>query len=110
MSSFLDYVVSLFPESPSDLLFQAGIALAAEKDELSHKAVLDSVFVFGDNPGLSVVAAYHVLVDDGTFQSVVNLLQDMENTGLLSMLINSNRCAVFCCCGTIDGWGCVPCY
>lgn len=39
------------------------------------------------------MAAYHVLVDDGTFQSVVNLLQDMENTGLLSMLINSNRCA-----------------
>jgi hypothetical protein len=95
VSSFLDYAVSLFPGSPSDLLYQAWIALAAEKDELTHKAVLDSVFVFGDNADPNVLAAYQVLVNDGTFQSVVDLLQDMANTGNLAdvQLINSNRCA-----------------
>jgi hypothetical protein len=91
VSNFLNYAAFL---SPSDVLAQAQIALAAEQDELTHKSVLDSVFVFVDNPDPAVQAAYNVLVNEGTFGSVVSLLQDMTTTGNVAdvQLINTNRC------------------
>jgi hypothetical protein len=56
---------------------------------------LDSVFVFVDNPIPDVQLANNVLVDQGTFQDVVNLLQDMtDNSNVFDIdLIHENRCA-----------------
>jgi hypothetical protein len=73
VSSFLSTAKSL---DQADLTAQAGIALAAEKDELNWKAVLDSQFVFVSNPDSAAV-----LVDQGTFQIVVNGLQNLADNG-----------------------------
>jgi hypothetical protein len=92
VSNFLNYAAFL---STPDLLNYAQIALNAENDELTHKAVLDSLFVTGGQPDAAVIGANNVLVNQGTFQSVVNFLQDMVNTGNVAdvQAINSNRCA-----------------
>jgi hypothetical protein len=71
VSQFLDNA-ALF--SPSDLLAQAQYALNAENDELHHKAVLDAVFLNVDFPDPNIQNANDILVNQGTFQSVVNLL------------------------------------
>ncbi|KAF2182644.1 hypothetical protein K469DRAFT_514670, partial [Zopfia rhizophila CBS 207.26] len=72
---------------------QAASALASEKDELVQKQILDNVF--SDN--LSVQAANSTLVGQGTFQTVVSLLQDMAWNGVSRVgnveAINNVRCA-----------------
>jgi hypothetical protein len=78
VSSFLSTAESL---DQADLTAQAGIALAAEKDELNWKAVLDSQFVFVSNPDSAVQVANAVLVDQVTFQIVVNGLQNLADNG-----------------------------
>ncbi|MCJ1333971.1 hypothetical protein MMC10_010678 [Thelotrema lepadinum] len=74
----------------------AAVALAAEKNELTHKAIIDAA------PGLalnsaSVQNANNSLVTQGHFQSVVDLLQEMTTNGDSTAItdtnaINTNRC------------------
>jgi hypothetical protein len=89
VSQFLDNAAFF---SPSDLLAQAQNALNFENDELNHKAVLDFVFV---NIDPNVNNANNILVGEGKFADVVNLLQDMAINGNIGdvKLINDNRCA-----------------
>ncbi|CZR55382.1 uncharacterized protein PAC_05269 [Phialocephala subalpina] len=49
VSSLLDYAVSTFPNQPPNLQTNAAAALAAENDELSHKAILDNFLIYGTN-------------------------------------------------------------
>jgi hypothetical protein len=69
VSQFLSAAESL---NSGDLVSQAATALANEKDELNHKAVLDNQFVFVSNPDKNVQQANNELVDHGTFMVVVN--------------------------------------
>jgi len=57
---------------------QATIALNAEKDELTHKKVIDDALL---STNADVKSANNVLVNKGTFQDVVDVLQDMVNQG-----------------------------
>jgi len=75
---------------------QATIALNAEKDELTHKAVLDAAFGAAGTAG-AVKAANATLVTKGKFQNVVDVLQKMVNDGPSTAqadvdTINNNRC------------------
>jgi hypothetical protein len=79
VSDFLSRAESL--NSALDLVSQAAIALRAENDELIHKAVLDSQFVFVAEPTASVQNANNVLVDQGTFGDVVAGLQGLVDNG-----------------------------
>ena len=54
-----------------DLVSQAATALANEKDELIHKAVLDNQFLFVTDPNKNVQQANDKLVGYGTFNVVV---------------------------------------
>jgi hypothetical protein len=94
VSSFLDYAVSTFPTPPANLLANAAAALNAELDELSHKAILDSNFIFVGPQNQAVINAYDVLVTQGTFMQVVNGLRTIAATGDLSQVatINTVRC------------------
>lgn len=72
---------------------QAQIALNAELDELNHKKILDA----GLNSDPNVQAANEVLENQGTFQNVVDVLQNMVNNGPDTAqadvdAINNNRC------------------
>jgi hypothetical protein len=91
VSNFLDTAEGL---SGNDYISAAKIALAAEKDELNHKAVLDATRGIGDTA--SVKQANNVLATQGNFQKVVDLLQDMVNRGDQSkedvQKINDGRC------------------
>jgi hypothetical protein len=78
VSQFLSVAESL---NSRDLVSQAAIALANEKDELSHKAVLDNQFIFVSNPDTNVQHANNELVDQGTFLAVVNGLQALVDNG-----------------------------
>ncbi|KAH8586723.1 hypothetical protein B0O99DRAFT_50154 [Bisporella sp. PMI_857] len=78
VSQFLSVAESL---NSRDLVSQAAIALANEKDELSHKAVLDNQFIFVSNPDKNVQHANNELVDQGTFLAVVNGLQALVDNG-----------------------------
>ena len=78
VSQFLSAAESL---NSGDLVSQAATALANEKDELNHKAVLDNQFVFVSNPDENVQQANNVLVDQGTFMVVVNGLQGLVDNG-----------------------------
>jgi hypothetical protein len=92
VSSYLDVAATL---APNDVLSNGALALAAEKDELNHKAILDNFFIFfTDTPNQAVVNAKAVL-ESGTFQSVVDLLQDMSVTGNVAdvITINTVRCS-----------------
>jgi len=70
---------------------QAGIALAAEKDELLHKAVIDGLI--GNDPRVSKA---NLTLTNGSFQSVINGLQDMNVGGPARVAdipaINKVRC------------------
>jgi hypothetical protein len=70
----------------------ATVAFNAEVDELNHKAVIDAVN--GADP--NVVAANSTLATGGSFQDVVDKLQQMSTQGLAAVgnidLINQNRC------------------
>ena len=78
VSSFLSSTDSL---SGTALANAAQTALNAENNELTQKAVLDSQFVFVNNPNPTVQKANAVLVDQGTFQFVVNGLQNLATNG-----------------------------
>lgn len=68
----------------------AGSALPSEKDELTWKAVLDAQLCqtgdtnFDPQCLIDIGNANTVLVTDGTFQQVVNLLQDMTTNRLVA--------------------------
>jgi hypothetical protein len=78
VSQFLSAAESL---NSGDLVSQAATALANEKDELNHKAVLDNQFLFVSNPDENVQQANNELVDQGTFMVVVNGLQALVDNG-----------------------------
>ncbi|KAI0100554.1 hypothetical protein GGR51DRAFT_532405 [Nemania sp. FL0031] len=74
VSQFLSAVPSL---SGSKLTSAAQVAFNAENDELLHKKVLDGEF--GSDP--RIVGANNVLVNQGTFQSVVDALGNFAKNG-----------------------------
>ena len=96
VSSFLSIAPSL---SGQDLATAATSALASEGDELNHKGVLDTIFQ--DVVSEDIRAANATLVDHGTFQFVVDGLNDLATNGagftsdqVLSSIamINTVRC------------------
>ena len=97
VSSFLDFAASFTDAdgSNSDFMFDALSATNSEKDELTHKAVIDSSdLAFED---ARIAEANNTLVTMGTFQLVVNGLQDMANEGESVIasevaVINADRC------------------
>ncbi|KAH8704563.1 hypothetical protein GQ44DRAFT_630085 [Phaeosphaeriaceae sp. PMI808] len=70
----------------------ATVAFNAEVDELNHKAIIDAAT--GTDP--NVVAANSTLATGGSFQDVVDKLQQMSTQGRAAAgnidLINQNRC------------------
>ncbi|KAI0398994.1 hypothetical protein F4802DRAFT_82602 [Xylaria palmicola] len=75
VSQFLSAAPTLSGEG---LATAAAAALASEQDELTHKAVLDGALLATD---ARVRAADDVLVAQGTFQSVVDALQQLTDSG-----------------------------
>jgi hypothetical protein len=70
----------------------ATVAFNAEVDELNHKAIIDAAN--GNDP--NVIAANSTLATGGSFQDVVDKLQQMSVQGMAAAaninLINQNRC------------------
>jgi hypothetical protein len=70
----------------------ATVAFNAEVDELNHKAIIDAAN--GNQP--NVIAANSTLATGGSFQDVVDKLQQMSVQGQAAIanidLINQNRC------------------
>ncbi|OAL48195.1 hypothetical protein IQ07DRAFT_513743 [Pyrenochaeta sp. DS3sAY3a] len=70
----------------------ATVAFNAEVDELNHKAIIDAAN--GNDP--NVIAANSTLATGGSFQDVVDKLQEMSVKGQAAAgnidLINQNRC------------------
>jgi hypothetical protein len=100
VSQFLSAAESL---NSRDLVSQAATALANEKDELNHKAVLDNQFLFVSNPDENIQQANNELVDQGTFMVVVNGLQALVDNGAnmspsdvsaAIQSINTDRCSL----------------
>ncbi|KID63051.1 uncharacterized protein G6M90_00g068680 [Metarhizium brunneum] len=100
VSQFLSTAESM---SPQQLQQQARGALAAENDELTHKAVLDQMFLTGArrNRDATVRQANNVLETQGTFQFVVDGLQTLSRRGArmspgqvsaMIRAINRDRC------------------
>lgn len=100
VSQFLSTAESM---SPQQLQQQARGALAAENDELNHKAVLDQMFLTGArrNRDATVRQANNVLDTQGTFQFVVDGLQTLSRRGArmspgqvsaMIRAINNDRC------------------
>ncbi|KAI0182857.1 hypothetical protein EV127DRAFT_448624 [Xylaria flabelliformis] len=94
VSQFLSAVPTLHG---SQLEAAAQVALAAENDELLHKKVLDDTF----SSDKRIVDANDVLVNQGTFQSVVDALgkfatsgATMSSSDISTLLQNTNavRC------------------
>ncbi|KAI0521256.1 hypothetical protein F5B22DRAFT_596317 [Xylaria bambusicola] len=94
VSQFLSSVPTL---RGAELQSAAQVALNAEIDELTHKKVLDGVF--SSDP--RIVQANNILVNQGTFQSVVDALQSFTDDGasmseaeITTLLRNTNtvRC------------------
>ena len=111
VSSFLDLSVG-FDQSSDNFASLAIDALGQEKDELKHKATIEQLVgigstscSIGNDQCLSVTAANDTLVADGTFQSVVNLLQDMSNNGLSAIgavdKINNGHDGIGGRCGSV---------
>ncbi|KAI3331753.1 hypothetical protein HD806DRAFT_168661 [Xylariaceae sp. AK1471] len=95
VSQFLSAVPTL---KGTELTAAAQVALDAENDELLHKKVLD--YEFGSDP--RIADATNVLVNQGTFQSVVDALANFAKNGAtmspsqISTLLqqtNSVRCS-----------------
>ncbi|KAI0435713.1 hypothetical protein F4803DRAFT_544584 [Xylaria telfairii] len=91
VSQFLSAVPTL---NGDQLETEGQIALDAENDELLHKKVLDQAF--SSDP--RIVAANDVLVNQGTFQSVVDALEKFATSGatmkpseISTLLQNTNR-------------------
>ncbi|KAJ2971129.1 hypothetical protein NUW58_g9503 [Xylaria curta] len=74
VSQFLSAVPTL---KGSQIEAAAKVALDAENDELLHKQVLDQAF----SSDADIVAANDVLVNQGTFQSVVDALKTFTQSG-----------------------------
>lgn len=74
VSQFLSAVPTL---RGTKLTSAAQVALDAEIDELTHKKVLDVAFASDSR----IVSANDVLVNQGTFQSVVDALRDFADNG-----------------------------
>ena len=76
----------------AEFLSAASSALSAEKDELIHKQVLDTAL----GQASIVQNANSTLVLEGTFQMVVDLLQDIASNGVSRIAnvdkINNVRC------------------
>jgi hypothetical protein len=98
VSHFLSTAPFLRGQALSD---QAAVALAAELDELTHKAVLDDKFLTVKHPNPEIVQANNVLVTQQTFQFVVNGLTEFQNNGAtytkkqidsLVAAMNKDRC------------------
>jgi hypothetical protein len=91
VSSFLNNAASYTDDAT--FIEAAQIALNAENDELTHKAVIDALFL---NVNPDIANANNVLVGEQTFANVVAELQDMVNNGLAAIgdvdIINANRC------------------
>ncbi|KAH8647450.1 hypothetical protein BGZ60DRAFT_423862 [Tricladium varicosporioides] len=90
VTKFLNTATSL---SGDEFTKQATIALNAEVDELNHKMILDMGLGMMD----MVQAANDTLATAGTFQAVVDALQQMVNDGPDTAqsqvtAINNNRC------------------
>ena len=89
VSQFLDTAATL---SGAEFLSAASSALSAEKDELIHKQVLDTAL----GQASIIQNANKTLVLEGTFQMVVDLLQDMASNGVSRIAnvdkINNVRC------------------
>ncbi|KAJ9618688.1 hypothetical protein H2203_008892 [Taxawa tesnikishii (nom. ined.)] len=87
-----------FGDNEPAFKLEAQVALNSELDELLHKGVLDTFFVLDGTPS-DITSANTTLVDDGTFQQVVDKLQDMATNGFAALdagdvdAINANRCA-----------------
>ncbi|OAA46824.1 hypothetical protein NOR_02460 [Metarhizium rileyi] len=100
VSNFLSNAESM---TPQQLQQQGTIALDAEKDELIHKAVLDRMFLNGTraNQDAGVADANDVLVNQSTFQFIVDGLTLISNRGAnmqpdevstLVRAMNQDRC------------------
>lgn len=100
VSNFLSNAESM---TPQQLQRQARIALNAENDELTHKGVLDQMFLSGSrkNRDATVKQANNVLETQGTFQFVVDGLQTLSTRGArmtpnqvsrMILAINQDRC------------------
>ncbi|KAI1276082.1 hypothetical protein F5Y07DRAFT_368018 [Xylaria sp. FL0933] len=77
-TSMVSQFLSAVPTLRGAALVSAGrVALNAETDELLHKKVLDQAF--SSDP--RIVQANNILVNQGTFQSVVDALQDFADNG-----------------------------
>ncbi|KAG6006034.1 hypothetical protein E4U54_000243 [Claviceps lovelessii] len=103
-------IVSQFLSTAESLTGQqleqaASRALSAENDELNHRVVLDRMFRTGSTQRklASVEQASNVLDTQGTFQFVVDALQNLTNTGsqmssaqvgALVRAINEDRCSL----------------
>lgn len=91
VSNFLDAAAGL---TGADFITQATTAAMNEMDELTHKAVLDADATLAATS--LVQTANTTLVTNGSFQMVVNLLQDMATNGQAKVgdvqLINNVRC------------------
>lgn len=90
VTNFLNMAASM---SGDEFTTQATIALNSEKDELNHKQVLDDAL----GQTQMVQQANEVLANQGTFQAVVDALQQMVNEGPDNAQatvddINANRC------------------
>jgi hypothetical protein len=82
----------------------ATVAFNAEVDELNHKAIIDAAN--GNQPG--VIAANSTLATGGSFDDVVNRLQQMSVQGRAAVanidLINQNRCVNGRCANMMYTW------
>ncbi|KYK57977.1 hypothetical protein DCS_04990 [Drechmeria coniospora] len=99
VSRFLSMAESF---SPSQIESEAATALAAENDELTHKAILDRQFISSATPDKAVVDANDVLEIQGTFQFIVDGLKRLSTGGSVMSpqqisatirAMNEDRCA-----------------
>ncbi|KAF2099833.1 hypothetical protein NA57DRAFT_75337 [Rhizodiscina lignyota] len=96
VSGFLDKAAdpANFNNDDDQFKIEAASALMSELDEKKQKAILDEAF--GTSNPL-VNQANQTLIGQGTFQTVVNLLTELANTGLTAVAtdvteINEDRC------------------
>ncbi|KAF2154481.1 hypothetical protein K461DRAFT_277591 [Myriangium duriaei CBS 260.36] len=85
VSNFLNEAATL---SGAAFTSAARTALAAEKDELTHKAVIDAIPALANTP--AVRSANNILATQGAFQAVVDKLQEMVTDGAAVGVIDTN--------------------
>lgn len=96
VSQFLDFGATAGAKNDPQLKAKALVAYNAEVDELNHKGVLDAYFgtLNSSSAPANLVSASQVLVQDGTFQLVVDGLFNISQDGNLHIItkINKDRC------------------